>query len=128
MGRFNSTYMVDGRLQYPFFPSMPVPYIKGNRFEVSNEGEAISDSYMMPFDAELTGIAVACNKYNDEDYWSLKVNDELILETIYTKELPEGVFFMAVIPVSRGAEIKFIFNNKSGISKSVWYNLQFLRD
>lgn len=123
---FAVAYAAGGRLDAPFYPSKPTPYIKGEIME-STEGMQQME-YILPMDAEFLGVAVGANEYQTKDNWNLKVNGKMIAETIYTKDLPEGMFFTTLIPLKTGDTISFIFNNIGGKPKDVWFNYQFLTD
>ncbi|MFC5587547.1 Low copy number virion structural protein [Sporosarcina soli] len=125
-GGFNVNYTAGGRLDAPFYPSKPNPFIKGFILEV---GETTTQKeYTLEQDAEFLGIAFAMSEYYTHDNITVKVNEKNILETVYTKDLPEGIFFTTLIPLKAGDSITFIFNNISQNPKDVWYNYQFLID
>lgn len=123
---FNVTYQSGGRFDAPFFPTKGTPFIKGRR--VSINGSTAEDVYVVPAQMELLTIALGASKYHDEDNWSLTVDGVTLFESVYTKDVPEGFYFMVVKEVQVGSEIKFTFNNESGSSKIIWLNYQFLKD
>ncbi len=123
---FNLTYQAGGRFDFPFFPTKGVPFIKGRRVLV-NDG-FVEDVYNVPYHMELLTISIGASRYNDADNWSLFIDGELIFDTVYTKDVPEGFYFMVVKEVVPGSEIVFRFNNDSGAYKTVWLNYQFLKD
>lgn len=125
-GGFNVNYTAGGRLDAPFYPSKPIPYIKGQIMNVS--GANAQMEYEVPFDVEFLGVAVGASRYDTLDNWTVTVNGVPIVETIYTKDLPEGMFFTVLIPLNAGDKISFLFINASGQPKDVWFNYQFLRD
>lgn len=123
---FNITYQAGGRFDSPFYPTKGKPFIKGRRVLINSD--FVEDTYVVPFDMELITIAIGASRYNDSDYWSLLIDGELIFDTIYTKDVPEGFYFMVVREVQQNSEIVFKFYNDSGASKTVWLNYQFLKD
>lgn len=123
---FNVTYQAGGRFDYPYYPTKGKPFIKGRRVPI-NEA-IVKDEYTVPEDMELITVSIGASRYHDSDHWSLKINGELIFDTIYTKDVPEGFYFMVVREVKAGQVIEFIFHNDSGSSKTVWLNYQFLKD
>lgn len=134
---FQITHPVGGvidklrELPYPHFSKKTVPYVKGRAIQVSTEARPFVDSYSLPFDTEFLSIAFAASEYCVGDYWELKIGEEKICETIYTKELPESVSmgnsFGIVLPVPADTVLEFTFYNVSGTAKQVWYNIKFLR-
>lgn len=126
MSGFNVGYVAGGRFDAPFWPSKTIPYIKGRILKVGTISTQVE--YKVPFDAEFFGVAVGASKYNTEDNWTVAVNGVPIVETIYTKDLPEGMFFTALIQLNKDDVITFIFDNASAVPKDVWFNYQFLRD
>ena len=126
MGMFNITYQSGGRFDFPYYPTKGTPYIKGIRVPIY---EAVTtNTYLVTEDMELLTIAVGASRYNDTDNWSLSVDNVKLFDTVYTKDVPEGFYFMVVREVKPGSEIVFTFNNVSGSSKTVWLNYQFLRN
>lgn len=123
---FGVTYAAGGRLDAPFYPSKPKPYIKG--FLLHAKGGMQQEEFVLPHDVEFLGIAVGASKYDTEDNWGMRINGEAVIETIFTKDLPEGMFFTVLIPLVAGDKITFNFNAASGTPKDVWYNYQFLKD
>lgn len=127
VGRLNS-----GRLDYPFMPTKTVPYIKGMMLDVLGTIQNFDIVYTPSFDIELASVAVGASEYNLRDNWSLfignDVADNYVFETIYTKDLPEGAYLMAVKTITAGTPITFRFTNESGRAKHVWVNFQCLRD
>lgn len=125
-GGFNVNYTAGGRLDAPFYPSKPVPFVKGFIMEV--ELGSLSADYTLERDAEFLGVAFAASEYDTQDNVTVQVNGVNVLETIYTKDLPEGIFFTVLIPLIVGDVITFVFNNESRRPKDVWYNFQMLVD
>jgi hypothetical protein len=125
---FAVSHVAGGRLDWPFFPSKMRPFIKGFNLSVPGIEEVCEMTYEPPMDAELLCVAVGASKYNPDDNWNVEINGERFIETIYTKDLPEGMYLMVVKPLSAGDEMKFIFDNQSGEPKEVWFNYQFLID
>lgn len=125
-GAFNVNYTAGGRLDAPFYPSKPTPYIKGFIMEVG--ASSMQREYTLDQDAEFLGVAFAMSTYDTHDNVTVKVNGSEVIDTVFTKDLPEGIFFTTLIPLAKGDRITFIFNNYSGIPKDVWYNYQMLVD
>ncbi|MGH0800889.1 hypothetical protein ACQVTZ_13080 [Bacillus cereus] len=121
-----------GRLDYPFMPTKTVPYIKGKILEVLGTLGHFDIQFIPDFDIELVSVAVGASRYHSFDNWSLFIGDDhknnYVFDEIYTKDLPEGSYLMAVKTVKAGTPITFRFDNKGGQSKYVWINFQCLRD
>lgn len=125
-GGFNVNYTAGGRLDAPFYPSKPFPFIKGFILEVG--ATATQKEYIIEKPSEFLGAAFAMSEYDTKDNVTIRVNDRNVIESVYTKDLPEGIFFTTLIPLDVGDKITFIFNNVSLNPKDVWYNFQFLID
>lgn len=112
-------------------PEKRIPYTKGFKLDVPALKDIYSIVYVPEVDMELLAVAIACSGYMPEDYWELSVDGVKIMETIYTKELPEsnglGTLLGCAYKVQAGQEVKIDFHNDSGTSKIVWVNLRFLR-
>lgn len=125
---FSTNYVVGGRLDPPFMPTKTSPYIKGDIMEfVQGSEQTQSKSFVVMEDMEFLSVAVATSRYYPTDNWDLKVNDQIICQSIYTKDLPEGMFFIATIQLTVGDEIVFTFKNLENVPKFVWFNYQFLK-
>ncbi|ADU50176.1 hypothetical protein Tmar_0051 [Thermaerobacter marianensis DSM 12885] len=133
---FGVTVVADGQvrvmdLPHPLYPSKRRPYIKGLQLSVPAVAQTYSVTYTPAEDVELLSIAMAASGYGLGDYWWADVGTERLLDSIYTKELPESVLlgtpWSIVYPVAAGTEIKLSFNNASGTAKRVWWNLHMLR-
>lgn len=118
-------------LPYPHFSSKFIPYVKGSYIDVPASSGVFKSEQSLPFDCEFLSIAIACNIYSDTDFWSLKIGNQLICDTIYTKQLPESVSmgnsFGIVYPVPANTVLKFEFDNVSAIAKKVWFNIKVLK-
>lgn len=108
-------------------PTKTVPYVKGRVLELSAGVGVKEDVFAPTFDTELLSVAMGANRYFPMDYWELRIAENLVFETIYTKDLPEGCYLMAVMPVAAGTQLKFTFHNVEMAAKYVWFNYQFLK-
>ncbi|GBF32197.1 hypothetical protein DCCM_0388 [Desulfocucumis palustris] len=125
---FTLAEIVGGRLSPPFMPTKTQPYILGRLLHFPDDLAATrEDTVILPFDAELLSVAVGASRYYPTDRWSLTVNGEKVFDSVYTKDLPEGAFLVAVIPVAAGQVLKFSFDNTEGMAKYIWFNYQFLK-
>ncbi|WP_338749772.1 Low copy number virion structural protein [Bacillus sp. FJAT-52991] len=125
---FQINYLGGGRLDAPFFPTKTQPFIKGIRVEVTAGAPAAIHVHTVDRESELISIAIACSRYDDTDNWDLAINGRLIVESVYTKELPEGLFLMVAHQLMHGDKIELRYKNESARAKSVWVNYQFLTD
>ena len=122
---FNASYVPGGRFDPPFYPSKPLPFIKGHKLSAVMGNNV--HTYTLPYDVEFLGVAVSCSEYDLDDYWTLTIAGVVIVESSYTKDLPEGMFFTAFPSPPKDAVVKFEFYN-NGAAKEVWFNYQMLRD
>lgn len=120
-----ATLVVGGQFDAPFYPTLPETYTKGHIL-TATPGDN-THNWVAPFDIELLGVAISCNEYDIEDNWSLIYKGRFLVETVYTKELPEGIHFMTCKYIQAGDTITFTFKN-TGASKVVWFNYQCLCD
>lgn len=77
-------------------------------------------------DVILTGVTYSQTGWKVCDTWDLYVNDKLLFENVYTKELGEYKHFNAFCMVKAGEEVKFIHHNISGNSKQIWWDIHYL--
>lgn len=125
-GIFKATYNAGGRLDPPFYPTKTEPFIKGIRIEILSDASLSTNIYQIEKASELISVAIACKSYYDKDNWDLVINGVTIVESCYTKELPEGLFLMVAHPLKTGDTIEFRFKNEAGKLNVAWVNYQFL--
>lgn len=113
------------------FPSLSKSFTKGFRTEIPAAAGIYIVPYTAPVDMELLDVALACSGYGDDDYWELDVGTEKVIETMYTKELPQhinmGTSLYVIEKIPAGTEIKLSFCNNSATSKTVWFDLRLLK-
>lgn len=119
------TLLVGGRLDPPFMPTKTNPFIEGIMVESKGIGK-VENILAVEEDAELLSIAVGASTYEPKDYWNLYVGTKLVCKKIYTKDLPEGMYLTAIIPVKKGDTFHFEYFNEGGKNKYVWVNYQML--
>ena len=112
-------------------PKYKQPYTKGFKLDVPALDGVYTISYTATSNLELIDVAIACSGYNTDDYWNLSVNDTVLFETIYTKEIPQhvnmGTTLFTVYQVNIGDIIKLDFYNIGAESKIVWSDFRFLK-
>lgn len=142
---FNTTYSAGGQLDKVtvieevkkvnlpahLFPTKTRPFTKGFRIEVPTLLGPYTKEFTPDVDMELLDVSLACSGYGDDDYWELEIGEEKIIETMYTKELPQhintGTNMYTVEHIPAGTTIKLSFYNTSQTSKTVWFDLRFLK-
>jgi hypothetical protein len=82
------------------------------------------------FDTEvmLTGITYSQTGWKVTDCWSLYIGEKLVFDGIFTKEIGEYKHFNSFYSVSAGTAVKIIYHNKSGNSKQVWFDINYLKN
>ncbi|ALA07170.1 putative low copy number virion structural protein [Brevibacillus phage SecTim467] len=121
-----ASYVVGGRFDPPFMPTKTDPYIEGIMVESAGAGK-VENKLTVNDDSELLSISVGVSNYEAKDYWNLYVGNKLVCKNIYTKDLPEGMYFTAIIPCTKGTQFHFEFFNEGGKPKFVWVNYQMLK-
>lgn len=136
---FNTVYPVGGtideikKINFPehVFPTLFEPGMQGFEIDVPAAKGVYQEQFLATHDIELTDVAIACSGYGKGDYWELEVGGKKLYKTIYTKELPQhvnvGTAIFTVYKVPAGTPILLQFNNTSGTSKTVWFDLRFLQ-
>lgn len=118
------------RLPHPIFPKFTVPKIKGLYIDVPPVVGTYSAVIVADKDIEFINASLACSGYLHPDYWELQIGNYKLMETIYTKELPQtvygGTLGVLVYPVKADTPIRVDFVNNSATSKQVWFDLKFL--
>lgn len=73
----------------------------------------------------LTGITYSQTGWKVIDCWDLYIDDKLLFDSIFTKELGEHKVFNSLYPVKANSKIKIVYHNNSGNSKQVWYDINY---
>lgn len=121
------TRLESGRLDAPYMPTLTKPYVKGRYLDIQGKVGTTKDTFRLDFDAEILSIAFGSSKYQARDYINVYVGSMKIIDSLYTKELPEGINLMVAQPVPAGTEIRLEFVNAGGAAKTIWFNYQFLK-
>lgn len=74
----------------------------------------------------ITGLTYSQSAWKGEDYWELWIDDDILFETVYTKELGEQKHWEVVHTISPGQTIKLVLHNISGNSRDVWIDFEYL--
>jgi len=77
-------------------------------------------------DIYITNVKYSQSGWRYEDYWDLKINDTLIFENVYTKEIAEDEIFRCFCFVPANTEITLILHNVSGNSRDIWADLLYI--
>lgn len=120
------TYLAGGRLDPPFMPTKTFPLIVGDMVESSGAGK-VEKKLTLEAECELLSVAVGVSNYEPKDYWNLYVGNDLVCQTIYTKDVPEGMYFTAVIPCPAGTQLHLEYFNEGGKQKYIYVNYQTLK-
>ncbi len=93
---------------------------------------AIKAEYVSKFIAtkalHICGITFSQTGYNKTDCISLLVNDNLIIDKIYSKELGQYKDFSNAVKVEEDEEVKVIFHNDSGHSKIFFCEIDYIHE
>ena len=128
--------VVDGVVSINLFPEKSTPYNKTIQYEMpALEGtyEVLFDLSTMPIvagkEVELASYSFACSGYGDGDFLNVYINDTIIEDTWYTREIPEESSIgngVAVYSIPIDSEIKVQFHNDSATSKILWFKIKLL--
>ena len=77
-------------------------------------------------DTILTGATFSQSAWKGEDYWSLWVDDDMLFNEIYTKEIGDQKHWELIHIIKAGQTIKFLIHNISGNSRNVWVDLEWV--
>jgi len=119
-----NTFPVGGR-PYNKSLSLSIPDIIGiYNLEFDLATLPVADKYV-----ELAKYSFACTGYHDGDFMNVKVNDIIIEDTWFTREMPESSGIgngTAVYQIPTNSKIKIEFNNNSGKGKVLWFKVNLL--
>lgn len=86
-------------------------------------------SWIAPHDLLVTGIGFTIDECRNIGYangWSMYVNGADIMNNIRVKEMQEYKPFRNYYPVFKNQEIKFVFNNRDNIDKSILFDIDYI--
>ena len=85
--------------------------------------------WTVPFDIEITGLTFAQEDVRNmgyDDYINIFINEELIVETVYLKEMQEEKTFRKMMEVKEGDIITIEYINDTGISKEFKIDIEYI--
>jgi hypothetical protein len=82
--------------------------------------------HKVPFVIYLTAITYSQIGWKLLDTFSLMVDDEVVFESIATKEIAEKKAFSMRMKIYANSSIKFIHHNNSGNSKQIWVDFEYI--
>lgn len=119
-----------GKLPHPIFPKKTVPKVKGGFIDVPSFKGIYPKIITANKDLEFISVSLACTGYLFPDYWEFWIGDYKIMETIYTKEIPQTVYggtqMTLVYPIPAGTPMRIDFVNNSSTSKQVYFDIKLL--
>lgn len=90
------------------------------------EGEVV---WIAPHDLTLTGVHFNISDVRNigyDDDWDMLIDSTKIMSSVHVKEMSEYKRFRNFYPVKKGQVIKFIYRNKTNVSKELWYNVDYI--
>ncbi len=111
------------KFPWPLFPKYKYIYHQGERFDIPALIQDFEFTISLPANNkyELLSIAFASTGYKDGDSFSLRLNDKVILNKIYTKELGQAKQIQPVRKIDSSQDtLTFIYHNTTGTSKVIW--------
>lgn len=115
-----------GKLPYPLYARFRNPYSKGVRFHIPPEAGTQQYAIQLPdMNFELVEVTFSSSGYKDMDSWSLLINDQIIYDHIYTKEVGQVKKLKMVKRITPQDQLNLLFHNDSMTSKVVWFDLEF---
>ena len=94
-----------------------VPAIQG-KFKIAE--------WVVPNDISLSEITFSQSSWKSEDFWDLWIDDNKIIDRVYTKELGDKKSFNITVPIHGGQTIKAVLHNNSGNSRDVWIDIDYV--
>ncbi|MEC0180458.1 hypothetical protein P4H61_02980 [Paenibacillus peoriae] len=128
-----SRYIVGGRLDPPFYPTKTKPCIASRRIDIDGlrvleSKRMVTDIFKVSNDLEFFAISIKADKITPADYWSLVVDENIIVNHVYCKDYSEGLYFQVAHPVKGGREFRFEFYTESAARKRIETSYYFLTD
>lgn len=128
-----SRYIVGGRLDPPFYPTKTRPCIASRRVDIDGlwtleSKRMVTDTFKVSNDVEFFAISIKADMMNPSDYWSLVVDEKLIVNHIYCKDYSEGLYFQVAHPVKGGREFRFEYYTEGTERKRIETSYYFLTD
>lgn len=74
----------------------------------------------------LTGITFSQSAWKGEDYWSLWVDDDMLFDQIYTKEIGDQKHWEVIHVIKPEQTIKLLLHNVSGNSRNCWADIEYV--
>ena len=74
----------------------------------------------------ITGVTFSQSAWKGEDYWSLWVDDDMLFDSIYTKEIGDQKHWELIHVIKPNQTIKLLLHNVSGNSRNVWCDIEYV--
>lgn len=87
------------------------------------------DIILPGIDVEIMAMSLTCSGYGEEDHYDLFVNGIKWFDNWYCSEVKEGLFIGTstyVYAAPPNSNIKLVFKNDSGTSKTLWFGIRML--
>lgn len=82
-------------------------------------------------EVDILAITLTCSGYGENDHYDLFVNGVQWFDNWYCSEVKEGLFLGSstyVYAAPPNSNIKLVFKNDSGTSKTIWFGVRMLVD
>jgi hypothetical protein len=123
--------VLDGKISkfpYPLYPKLKINYTRSYQITIPPiSGVHEYELELLEMDYELYGVVVSNSGYKDLDSFSLVVNNQYVMQDIYTKEYIQAKSLRVVKSIPKTfRNVKFLFNNVTGTFKTVTIDLDFV--
>lgn len=128
---FDVSYVVDIlKFPWPLFPKNKNSYPIGLRYEIPALVQDNNFVITLPAGKtlELLSFVFSSTGYKDGDAYSMTINNDMILDYIYTKELGQVKEIRPVRQIKPNDVLTFTFHNNTGTSKVIWIDLDMTAD
>lgn len=82
--------------------------------------------FEVPTNIVITGVTYSQSAWKPIDYWELRVDNEVLFETVYTKEIATHKNWKIIHPINQGSKIELLLYNESGNSRDVWVDIEYI--
>jgi hypothetical protein len=96
------------------------------RLQTTDSNSQFLLTYTSDANIILRNVYVYQEKYDFQDNWSLRINDEYVFESVYTKYTEEQKNFISKTTLNVGDVLTFEFNNNSSKQKIINYDIEYL--
>jgi hypothetical protein len=127
---FDSRYIAGGRLDAPFYPTKPIPHVRGKLLKIPEGTPGVLRTFTSQInlikEAEFLVFHLKSRRRFIQDNFDVMVGGVRLFETVYCKNMEEGTSLMVAYLIPANTPIQLIYRTYSGEANDIEWGGRFL--